>query len=130
MATTIVKLHVFPECNLNKHKLRNGFGSSNSSSGVFGFGHNFDGLCLKVKKCRAFKSEDGGGDFKEKKIKILKKNEVKVQRENGFWSNFRNVLLGNFVMGSKLDDEYRQAVVRVDEVLSKVSSCFLCFAYS
>jgi len=124
MATTIVKLQVFPECNLNKHKLRNGFGSSNSSSRVFGFGQNFGGLCLK--KCRAFKSEDGG-DVKEKKLRNLKKNEVKVQRENGFWSNFRNVLLGNFMMGSKLDDEYRQAVVRVDEVLSKVSSFFNLF---
>jgi chlorophyll(ide) b reductase len=121
MATTIVKLQVFPECNLNKHKLRNGFGSSNSSSGVFGFGQNFGGLCLR--KCRAFKSEDGGG-LKEKKWRNLKKKEVKLQIENGFWSNFRNVLLGNFMMGSKLDDEYRQAVVRVDEVLSKVSSCF------
>lgn len=118
MATTIVRLQVFPECNLNKHKLRNGFGSSNSSSGVFGFGQNFGGLCLK--KCRAFKSEDGG-DVKEKKLRNLKKNEVKAQRENGFWSNFRNVLLGNFMMGSKLDDEYRQAVVRVDEVLSKIA---------
>jgi chlorophyll(ide) b reductase len=119
---TIVKLQVFPEINLNHHKLRRGFGSSNSS-GVFGFGHNFNGL-LSLKKCRAFKSEDSG-DFKEKKIRNLKKNEVKIHRENGFWSSFRSILLGNFMVGSKLDDEYRQAVVRVDEVLSKVSSCFL-----
>lgn len=121
MATTIVKLHVFPECNLNQHKLRKGFGS-NSSSGVFGFGHNFDGLSLK--KCRAFKSEDGG----DKKLRNLKKNEVKLERKNGFWSSFKNVLLGNSMMGSKLDDEYRLAVVRVDEVLSKVSFfvCFFC----
>ncbi|GAU37208.1 hypothetical protein TSUD_144410 [Trifolium subterraneum] len=114
---TIVKLQVFPEINLNHHKLRRGFGSSNSS-GVFGFGHNFNGLSLK--KCRAFKSEDSG-DFKEKKIRTLKKNELKFQRENGFWSSFRSVLLGNFMVGSKLDDEYRQAVVRVDEVLSKIA---------
>ncbi|WJX30063.1 putative chlorophyll(ide) b reductase nyc1, chloroplastic, variant 2 [Trifolium repens] len=114
---TIVKLQVFPEINLNHHKLRRGFGSSNSS-GVFGFGHNFNGLSLK--KCRAFKSEDSG-DFKDKKIRNLKKNEVKIHRENGFWNSFRSVLLGNFMVGSKLDDEYRQAVVRVDEVLSKIA---------
>ncbi|XP_058763262.1 probable chlorophyll(ide) b reductase NYC1, chloroplastic [Vicia villosa] len=115
MATTIVKLHVFPECNLNQHKLRKGFGS-NSSSGVFGFGHNFDGLSLK--KCRAFKGEDGG----DRKFRNLKKNEVKVERKNGFWSSFRNVLLGKSMRSYKLDDdEYRQAVVRVDEVLSKIA---------
>lgn len=121
MATTIVKLHVFPECNLNQHKLRKGFGS-NSSSGVFGFGHNFDGLSLK--KCRAFKGEDGG----DRKFRNLKKNEVKLERKNGFWSSFKNVLLGNSLRNYKLDDdEYRQAVVRVDEVLSKVSFLFFMF---
>lgn len=114
---TVAKIQFFSDC-LNQQRLRKGF-CSYTSSGVLGFGHNFDGL----KKCRAFKNEDGG-EVKEKKIRNLKKNyEVKVQRESGFWNSFRSVLLGNLMVGSKLDDEYRQAVVRVDEVLSKVNSC-------
>lgn len=117
---TVVKFHVFPEI-LNQNRSMRGFGCS-SSSGVVGFRHNCDGVSLK--KCRAFKNEYGGGDSKEKKLQPLKKNEVNLKRESGFWSSFKSILLRNFMMGSKLDDEYRFAVVRVEEVLSSVSSCF------
>lgn len=130
---TVVKLHVFPESfnNQQQHRLRRkGFGCS-TSLGVFGFGHNNNcdiGL-FSVKKCRAFKTEEGGGgDLKEKKFRTLKRNEVKeLKRESGFWSSLRSILLRNFMVGSKSDDEYRHAVVRVEEVLSSVSSSFCCF---
>lgn len=120
---TVVKLHVFPE-SLNQHKtrlLRRGFGSC-PSPGVLGFGHkNYDQFSVKV--CRAFRTEDGG-DVKEKKFRNLKKNEEKTKRESGFWSSLKSILLRNFMVGSKSDDEYRQAVVKVEGLLSSVSCCF------
>lgn len=127
MAATVVKLHLFPE-SLNQHRtkfFRKGFGSCNSP-GVLGFGHNCEGLSVKV--CRAFRTEDGG-DLKEKKFRNLKKNEVKTQRENGFWSSLKSILLRNFMVGSKSDDEYRQAVVKVEGLLSAVRFCFSCFNF-
>ena len=122
---TVVKIHVFPDSFNSQHRtrlLRRGYGAS-SSPGVLGFGHNCE--VLSVKQCRAFRTEDGG-DLKEKKIRNLKKNEVKTKTEGGFWSSFKSIMLKNFLGGSKLDDEYRQAVVKVEEVLSSVS----CFRYS
>ncbi|XP_057447135.1 probable chlorophyll(ide) b reductase NYC1, chloroplastic isoform X2 [Lotus japonicus] len=116
---TVVKLHVFPESfNIHgKRLLRRGFGSS-SSPGVLGLGHNFDGF--SVKQCRAFKSEESEG-LKEKKIRTLKKNEVKIRRESGFWSSLNSVLLRNFMGGSKSEDEFHQAMVKVEEVLSSIA---------
>ncbi|XP_027357598.1 probable chlorophyll(ide) b reductase NYC1, chloroplastic isoform X2 [Abrus precatorius] len=117
--TTVVKLHVYPEI-LNQHRTRlsrKGFGSC-TSPGVLGFGHNCDGLY--VKGCRAFRSEDGG-DLKEKKFRNLKKNEVKFKRESGFWTSLRSILWRNFMVGSKSDDEYRQAVVKVEVILSSIA---------
>ncbi|KAE9586029.1 putative chlorophyll(ide) b reductase [Lupinus albus] len=115
---TVVKLHVFPE-SFNQHRTRllrsSFFGPSNNSSSprVLGFGHNYEGL--SVKQCRAFRSEDGG-DLKEKKIRTLKKNEVNPKRESGFWNSLKYILLG-----SKSDDVYRHAVVKVEEVLSVIA---------
>lgn len=119
---TVVKLHVVPEC-LNQQKtrsLRRGFGSC-PSPGVLGFGHYCDRFSVKV--CRAFRTEDGG-DVKEKKFRNLKKNEEKTKRESGFWSSLKSILLRNFMVGSKSDDEYRQAVAKVEGLLSSVSCCF------
>lgn len=110
---TVIKFHFFPE-SLNQNRSMRCFGCS-SSSGVVGFRH-------ATLKCRAFKNEYGGGDSKEKKLQTLKKNEVKIKRENGFWSSLKSILLRNFLMGSKLDDdEYRFACVRVEEVLSSIA---------
>lgn len=122
---TVVKLHVFPD-SFNQHRtrlLRRGFGPS-SSPGVLGFGHNCEGF--SVKQCRAFRTEDGG-DLKEKKFRNLKKNEVNCKRESGFWNSLKSIMLRNFMLGSKSDDEYRQAVVKVEEVLSFVSC--LCYIH-
>lgn len=123
-----MKLHVFPD-SLNSHKtriFRRGFGSC-PSPGVLGFGHDCDRF--SVRECRAFRTEDGG-DAKEKKSRNLKKSEVNSKRESGFWSSLQSILLRNFMVGSKTDDEYRQAVVKVESLLSSVSSCFCCSNYS
>ncbi|MED6113963.1 putative chlorophyll(ide) b reductase nyc1, chloroplastic [Stylosanthes scabra] len=124
---TVVKIHVFPESFSNQHRTRfhrtSSYGSSSSSSslGVLRFGHNFEGLYVR-QQCRAFRTEDGG-DLKDKKIRNLKKNnEFKDKRVvGGFWSSLRAILLRNFMIGSKSDDEYRQAVVKVEEVLSSIA---------
>jgi len=78
-----------------------------------------------VRECRAFRTEDGG-DAKDKKSRNLKKSEVISKRESGFWSSLQSILLRNFMVGSKSDDEYRQAVVKVEGLLSSVSFCFCC----
>ncbi|KAK7314470.1 hypothetical protein VNO77_32995 [Canavalia gladiata] len=117
---TVVKLQVFPESlNQNRTRLfkRGNFGPY-TSPGVLGFGHNCDGFSVKV--CKAFRTEDGG-DPKEKKIQNLKKGEEKPIRESGFWSSLQSILLRNFMVGSKLDDEYRQAVVKVEGLLSSIA---------
>ncbi|RYR57424.1 hypothetical protein Ahy_A05g023164 isoform A [Arachis hypogaea] len=118
---TVMKIHVFPESFSNQHRTRfHRSGSSSSSLGVLGFGHNCEGLYVK-QQCRAFRTEDGG-DLKDKKIRNLKKNdELKDKRVGGFWNSLRSILLRNFMMGSKSDDEYRQAVVKVEEVLSSIA---------
>lgn len=121
---TLVKLHLFPE-SLSSHRtrlLKREFGSC-PSSGVVGFGHNSDRF--SVRECRAFRTEDGG-DAKDKKSRNLKKSEVISKRESGFWSSLQSILLRNFMVGSKSDDEYRQAVVKVEGLLSSVSFCFCC----
>ncbi|MED6113552.1 putative chlorophyll(ide) b reductase nyc1, chloroplastic [Stylosanthes scabra] len=120
---TVVKIHVFPEGFSNQHRTRfhrsSSYGSS-SSLGVLRFGHNCEGVYVR-QQCRAFRTEDGG-DLKDKKIRNLKKNdELKVKRVGGFWSSLRAILLRNFMIGSKSDDEYRQAVVKVEEVLSSIA---------
>ncbi|CAL0332527.1 unnamed protein product [Lupinus luteus] len=120
---TVVKLHVFPE-SFNQHRTRflrsSFFGpSTNSPHRVLGFGHNCEGLSLK--QCRAFRSEDGG-DLKEKKIRTLKKNEVNSKRESGFWNSLKCILLG-----SKSDDVYRLALVKVEEVLSVDPNSYKAF---
>jgi len=110
---TVVKLHVFPE-GLNSHRRRlQGFGWC-PSPGVVGFGHNCDRF--SGRECRAFRTEDG-----EKKSRTLKKSEGISKRESGFWSSLQSILLRNFMVGSKSDDEYRQAVVKVEGLLSSVS---------
>ncbi|XP_028774037.1 probable chlorophyll(ide) b reductase NYC1, chloroplastic [Neltuma alba] len=77
-----------------------------------------DGLSLKP--CKAFRTEDGG-DLKEKRHRNLKKHEVKLKRENGFWSSVNSMMLSTFKLGSKSEDEYRLAVAKVEEVLSSIA---------
>lgn len=112
---TLVKLHLCPESFNNL-----GFkGHRRTTSLRPSFGH--DGPSLK--QCRAFRTEEGG-DLKEKRYRNLKTNEVKLRRENGFWSSVNSILLSTFKLASKSDDEYRLALAKVEEVLSSVSFFF------
>ncbi|KAI9100191.1 hypothetical protein K1719_024409 [Acacia pycnantha] len=70
----------------------------------------WDGVSLKPSK--AFRSEEGG-DLKEKRYQNLKKHEVKLKRENGFWSFASSIISSTFKVGSKSVDDYRLALVKV-----------------
>lgn len=112
----LVKLHLCPE-SFNNLCFRDPRRTTSIRRGRFGH----DGASLKV--CRAFRAEDGG-DLKEKKCQNLKKNEVKLESEKGFWSSINSIMLSTFKLATKSDDEHRLAVAKVEEVLSSVS-CLL-----
>ena len=82
---------------------------------------------LPLKRCRAFRTEDGG-DLKEKKVgnegkfRNLKKSEVNLKKGNEFWNSVKTIVLRTFKGTSNSDDdEHRRAMAKVEEVLSSVS---------
>ncbi|KAI9085568.1 hypothetical protein K1719_032411 [Acacia pycnantha] len=75
---------------------------------------------VSLKPCKAFRTEEGG-DSKEKRHPNLKKLEMKLKRENEFWSFASSIISSTFKVGSKLVDDYRLAMAKVEEVLS---SCY------
>ncbi|KAI4350855.1 hypothetical protein L6164_005262 [Bauhinia variegata] len=127
---TIIKFQVSPEsfdqlCFKNYHRtssFRRGFRRYSSPSKVGGY--KYKGFSLK--QCRAFRTEDGG-DSKENKLASrrksanLKKNEEELQRENAFWNSLKSMILRNFGVGSKSEDEYRRDLLKVEEVLSLIA---------
>lgn len=113
--TTLVKLRLLPE-GLNSLCLRDRRKTSSFRRGSYGGGG------VSVKSCRAFRTEEGG-DLKGKKHQNLKKSEVELKKENGFWSSVNSVIKSTFMVGSNSEDEYRLAMAKVEEVLSSVSLC-------
>ena len=67
---------------------------------------------------RVLKAEDEEQLGKKKLESEEDQSIVKLNRENGFWISMKSIILSR-----KSDDEYRQAVAKVEEVLSSVS-CF------
>ncbi|XVF49191.1 hypothetical protein PTKIN_Ptkin03bG0248700 [Pterospermum kingtungense] len=79
-----------------------------------------------VQKCRSFKEEDGGEVEEEvmeseRKFGILMENEVKLEKEDGFWKSLKSAVFGVNKFGSKSRDEYEKAVAKVDEVFSSIA---------
>ncbi|KAJ7969609.1 Chlorophyll(Ide) b reductase [Quillaja saponaria] len=114
----VVKLRLFPDsldrfCFKDSYRIRR-----SRSKRVLG------GFCLK--QCRALRSESGG-DLKENlvgsvgKSGNLKEHEVKLKRGNGFWTSLKSMVLGAFSVVSQSDDEYKEAVAKVEEVLSSIA---------
>ncbi|XP_028751390.1 probable chlorophyll(ide) b reductase NYC1, chloroplastic isoform X1 [Neltuma alba] len=122
---TVVRLRVCPEsfdylCFRGHHSrrsLRRGFCWS-SSRMILGGGH--DGL--RLNRCWALKSENGG-HLEEKRSESEGEDQILVNlnREKGFWVSMKSIMLKTFKANPKSDDEYRQAVAKVEEVLSSVA---------
>lgn len=79
-----------------------------------------------VQKCRSFRGEDGG-EVEEKEMEserkygVLMENELKLEKEDGFWKSLKSAVFGVSKFGSKSRDEHEKAVAKVDEVFSSVS---------
>lgn len=71
--------------------------------------------------------------MEEKEIEPAKKcgemKEVKVKKEIGFWSCLRSSVLGGVGLASRRDDEYKKAIVKLEEVLNLVSFSFTFIFY-
>ncbi|KAE8736102.1 putative chlorophyll(ide) b reductase NYC1 [Hibiscus syriacus] len=79
-----------------------------------------------VQKCRLFRGEDGGKVEEkemesERKLGILMENEVKLQKRDGFWKSLKYAVFGVSKFDSKSQDEYENAVAKVDEVFSSIA---------
>lgn len=132
---TVTRLHICPygldRFSFNDHfrtgqriQLGPGFGGS-ILTGRNGF---------RLKKCRAYRCEDGGGDLKEKEIESARKcgkvkESLQLKKGSGFWSSLKYAVTVGLGLGSRNDDEYTKAIAKLEEVFSSVSSiyCYLCF---
>lgn len=79
-----------------------------------------------VQKCRSFRGEDGG-EVEEKEMEserkygVLMENELKLEKEDGFWKSLKSAVFGVSKFGSKSRDEHEKAVAKVDEVFSSIA---------
>ncbi|KAI9122488.1 hypothetical protein K1719_006328 [Acacia pycnantha] len=69
----------------------------------------WDGISLKL--CKAFRTEEGGY-LKEKRHQNLKKQEVKLKRENVFWSSASSIISNTFKVSSKSVNDYQLAMAK------------------
>ncbi|XP_015898313.3 probable chlorophyll(ide) b reductase NYC1, chloroplastic isoform X1 [Ziziphus jujuba] len=72
------------------------------------------GFCL-----RSFRSENGG-ELEEKEIESARKcGELK--KESGFWSCLKSAVLGGVGLASRRDDDYKKAIVKLEEVFNSIA---------
>lgn len=135
----VVKLHICPQgldtSNFKDHfrtrpTVLLGPGYRRSGAGPLTGHHGF-----YLKQCRSFRSENEG-ELEEKEIETARKcgemkeiREVKFNKGSGFWSSLKSSLLGGLGFGSRRDDEYKMAILKLEEVFSSVSSINLLEFY-
>lgn len=80
-------------------------------------------LCLK--QCRSFRSEDGDCASKLEASEDVSgksnKNVVGLKKDPGFWSSFSSTILGSFQVGVKSDEEYKEAMAKVEEAFAPIA---------
>lgn len=84
---------------------------------------------FRLRKCRAYRWGEEGGDSEEKKeIESTRKCGKVEESENskkgsGFWSSLKYAVMVGFGLGSSStnDDQYKKAVAKLEEVFSSVS---------
>lgn len=135
----VIKLHICPQ-GLDNSNFRGHFRTRPTV--LLGLGYRWSrpalltgrrGFCLK--QCRSFRSENGG-EFDEKEIEKARKcgevkesNEVKLSEGSEFWSSLKSAVLGGVGFGSRRDDEYKKAIVKLEEVFSSVSFAYFKIFY-
>ncbi|KAK8513824.1 hypothetical protein V6N12_052989 [Hibiscus sabdariffa] len=71
-------------------------------------------------KCRSFGGEDGV-EVEEKEMGSERKLGILMEKGDGFWKSLKSAVFGVSRFGSQSQDEYEQAVAKVDEVFSSIA---------
>ncbi|PON49867.1 Short-chain dehydrogenase/reductase [Trema orientale] len=126
---TVTRLHLCPH-GLERFNFKDHFRTGPTILLGPGFGRSLltgrNGF--RLKKCRAYRCDQDGGDhLEEKEIESARKGgkvkeNVKLKEKgSGFWSSLKYAVTVGFGLGSRNDDEYSKAVAKLEEVFSSIA---------